>query len=147
MVMNGMSLIARFIGFTSATPAQNVGWYIITVYVHMGVNMKKLIVLLFSVLLMGCGLGDGDGSHDHIGIINGTLTSKAPVTTIVVTDDIINESSSIEVDASNSTTIKASVRKAMEYAYFEGQKDYSEGDVRIQLREDGRWEWTKSCWD
>jgi len=112
--MNGTSLIARFIGFTSAITAQSAG----------------------------C-----DGSHDHIGIINGTLTSTAPVTTIIVTDDIISESSAIEVDASNSTTIKASVRKAMEYAYFEGQKDYSEGDVRIQLREDGQWEWTKSCWD
>jgi hypothetical protein len=33
-----------------------------------------------------------------------------------------------------------------ERAYFEGQRDAIEGDVRIEKR-DGVWSWKKTCWD
>lgn len=37
---------------------------------------------------------------------------------------------------------------AMEKAYFEGQKDAIEGDVRIEyIKELKKWHWTKSPWD
>jgi len=95
--------------------------------------MKKLIFAIFAVALISCG-GD-DNSHD-IGIINGTLTSVKSEAPIMV-----------EIDATNEITLRATVLKAMEYAYFEGQKDYAEDDVRIGKTEIGEWEWTKSCWD
>ena len=34
----------------------------------------------------------------------------------------------------------------MEKAYFEGQKDAIEGDIRIQ-KVGNHYKWTKSCWD
>jgi len=34
----------------------------------------------------------------------------------------------------------------MEQAYFEGQKDAIEGDVRIE-KSGNCYKWTKSCWD
>lgn len=38
-------------------------------------------------------------------------------------------------------------REEIEKAYFEGQKDAINGDVRIRKNNDGCWVWTKSCWD
>ena len=35
----------------------------------------------------------------------------------------------------------------LEQAYFEGQKDALNGDVRIRKNGDSCWIWTKSCWD
>jgi hypothetical protein len=39
------------------------------------------------------------------------------------------------------------VTKAFEQAYFEGQKDALNGDLRIKKNNDGCWIWTKSCWN
>lgn len=39
------------------------------------------------------------------------------------------------------------MKTAFEQAYFEGQKDALEGDVRIRKNNDSCWIWTKSCWD
>lgn len=39
------------------------------------------------------------------------------------------------------------VKSGFEEAYFEGQKDALEGDIRIRKNSDGCWIWTKSCWD
>ena len=36
--------------------------------------------------------------------------------------------------------------KLMEYAYFEGQRDCLEGDIRIKNTND-QWSWIKSPWD
>lgn len=36
---------------------------------------------------------------------------------------------------------------ALEQAYFEGQKDALEGDIRIKKSSDNCWIWTKSCWN
>lgn len=38
-------------------------------------------------------------------------------------------------------------REEIEKAYFEGQKDAINGDVRIRKNNDGCWVWTKSCWN
>ena len=35
----------------------------------------------------------------------------------------------------------------MERAYFDGQRDAINGDVRIKLTSDSLYVWTKSCWD
>ncbi len=35
----------------------------------------------------------------------------------------------------------------MEYAYFEGQKDALNGDIRIGMNNVKGWVWTKSPWD
>ena len=37
--------------------------------------------------------------------------------------------------------------KALEQAYFEGQKDAINGDIRIKLNSDSIYIWTKSPWD
>lgn len=34
-----------------------------------------------------------------------------------------------------------------EKAYFEGQKDAINGDIRIKLNSDSIYIWTKSCWN
>lgn len=39
------------------------------------------------------------------------------------------------------------VKTAFKQAYFEGQKDALEGDVRIRKNNDSCWIWTKSCWN
>jgi len=36
---------------------------------------------------------------------------------------------------------------SLEEAYFEGQKDVIEGDIRIKKDNSGDWIWTKSPWD
>ncbi|MEK6829091.1 MAG: hypothetical protein AABY15_03110 [Nanoarchaeota archaeon] len=38
-------------------------------------------------------------------------------------------------------------QRILEEAYFEGQKDAINGDVRIKKNHDGCWKWTKSPWD
>ena len=40
-------------------------------------------------------------------------------------------------------------KEALEYGYFEGQKDYRNGDVRIRIYGTGEcdWCWTKNPWD
>ena len=38
-------------------------------------------------------------------------------------------------------------KEELEKAYFEGQKDAINGDIRIRKNNDGCWVWTKSCWD
>lgn len=42
--------------------------------------------------------------------------------------------------------INLQVTSAIEQAYFEGQKDYMNGDIRIEYTESG-WVWTKSPWN
>lgn len=37
--------------------------------------------------------------------------------------------------------------KALEQAYFEGQKDALNNDIRIKRNQDSCWIWTKSPWD
>lgn len=39
------------------------------------------------------------------------------------------------------------VNKKFEQAYFEGQKDALNGDIRIKKNIDSCWIWTKSPWD
>jgi hypothetical protein len=45
-------------------------------------------------------------------------------------------------------TTEDEITEACEYAYFEGQKDALEGDVRIQMNEDSTcYKWIKTPWD
>lgn len=44
------------------------------------------------------------------------------------------------------TTIIISSQVSMEKAYFEGQRDALEGDIRIK-KVDSCYVWTKSCWN
>ena len=40
------------------------------------------------------------------------------------------------------------IKRSLERAYYEGQKDYAEGDIRItDLKYDHCYSWTKSPWD
>jgi hypothetical protein len=48
----------------------------------------------------------------------------------------------------NYTILKNSIKIAQEWAYFEGQKDAVNGDVRIKYDEQSKkYSWIKSCWD
>lgn len=42
---------------------------------------------------------------------------------------------------------ESSLQEIAEVAYFEGQKDYSEGDIRIKFNFDSCYIWNKSPWD
>ena len=42
---------------------------------------------------------------------------------------------------------KTEIIKVIEQAYFEGQRDYANGDVRIKFTKDSCWVWSKSPWD
>ena len=53
-------------------------------------------------------------------------------------DNIKYQKSLIEIDDM--------IHTYMEKAYFEGQKDAIEGDIRIQ-KVGNHYKWTKSCWD
>lgn len=44
-------------------------------------------------------------------------------------------------------TLQTRRLKYMEYAYFEGQRDALNGDIRIEKKENGYYRWTKTCWD
>ena len=46
-----------------------------------------------------------------------------------------------------SVIMQNDLTKAIEYGYYEGQKDALTGDIRIKLNEDSIWVWTKSPWD
>jgi hypothetical protein len=39
------------------------------------------------------------------------------------------------------------INRDFEKAYFEGQKDYLQGDIRIKVDSVGHFYWTKSPWD
>jgi len=39
------------------------------------------------------------------------------------------------------------LQEALEYAYFEGQRDFANGDIRIEWITDSCWTWTKSPWN
>lgn len=43
--------------------------------------------------------------------------------------------------------MKDDLIKAIEYGYFEGQKDALSKDIRVKLNEDSVWVWTKSPWN
>ena len=42
---------------------------------------------------------------------------------------------------------KKALTKVLEQAYFEGQKDAINGDIRIKLNSDSIYVWTKSPWE
>lgn len=42
---------------------------------------------------------------------------------------------------------QSAVTKALEQAYFEGQRDALEKDIRIKRNQDSCWIWIKSPWD
>lgn len=42
---------------------------------------------------------------------------------------------------------ESDLKKALEQAYFEGQRDVLENDVRIKRNQDSCWIWIKSPWD
>jgi len=44
------------------------------------------------------------------------------------------------------TNLASAVVTTMEYAYMEGQRDYAEGDIRIEKIDDD-WKWSSSPWD
>jgi len=39
------------------------------------------------------------------------------------------------------------IKESCEKAYFEGQRDAIDGDIRIKLNSDSTYVWTKSCWN
>lgn len=43
--------------------------------------------------------------------------------------------------------LQKDIEEIAEKAYFEGQRDYMEGDIRIGYNADGCYYWTKSPWD
>ena len=45
------------------------------------------------------------------------------------------------------TATNLKIKEAVEKAYFEGQRDAINEDVRIELNSDSIYIWTKSCWD
>lgn len=47
----------------------------------------------------------------------------------------------------NITEVKEAATFDAENAYFEGQKDALEGDIRIKRSKDSCWIWTKSPWN
>ena len=50
-------------------------------------------------------------------------------------------------DEKNLDVLTNVVTIELERAYFEGQKDAIEGDIRIELTDSGNYIWTSSPWD
>jgi len=53
----------------------------------------------------------------------------------------------VEVVRVDSSKLECTVTDAMEFAYFEGQKDALCKDVRVARKSNGDWMWLKSPWD
>ena len=52
------------------------------------------------------------------------------------------------IDKRQGAVIYNAVKIAQEWAYFEGQKEAMNGDIRIKYDEQLKtYSWTKSCWD
>ena len=49
--------------------------------------------------------------------------------------------------SSSVSSVQHVIKKEFERAYFEGQRDAIEGDIRIKKTRDNCWIWTKTCWD
>jgi hypothetical protein len=47
----------------------------------------------------------------------------------------------------NIHNIEEAAESLAEKCYFEGQKDYAEGDIRVKLTNDSCWVWIKSPWN
>lgn len=47
----------------------------------------------------------------------------------------------------SSDSVSSAVSSGLEQAYFEGQRDAINGDVRIERNQDGNYIWRKSPWD
>ena len=62
---------------------------------------------------------------------------------LVIITSCVKEDKVILENHDHSMTIK----EAMEYAYFEGQKDCLNGDIRIQQVDDSSYIWIASPWD
>lgn len=67
------------------------------------------------------------------------------ISMIIIGYMLINKS--IEREKEKSTSIQQVIKKECERAYFEGQRDAIEGDIRIKKTKESCWIWTKSCWD
>ena len=53
-----------------------------------------------------------------------------------------------QVSQVNLTALKNVIQISQEWAYFQGQKEAMNGDVRIKYdTETKKYSWTKSCWD
>lgn len=57
---------------------------------------------------------------------------------------IINSKQQFTVDEQKLDEI---IQQKMEYAYFEGQKDAINGNIRIEKNTDTSWIWIESPWD
>ena len=53
----------------------------------------------------------------------------------------------ITLNNMTSKQFKDILDRKMEYAYFEGQKDCIEGNIKIEWTFDGKWEWKGTPWD
>lgn len=52
----------------------------------------------------------------------------------------------VKKDEIRESKFETSIQENIEKAYFEGQRDAIEGDIRIK-KVDSCYVWTKSCWD
>jgi len=53
----------------------------------------------------------------------------------------------MEQNKANSKKVFETSQEALEYAYFEGQKDAMENVIRIKKNDRGCWGWSESPWD
>lgn len=65
---------------------------------------------------------------------------------VLVTVLLFSCSSKQEDKKDNFQNLEIELRSIIEQAYFEGQRDALNNDIRIK-REGGKWIWTKSPWD
>lgn len=52
-------------------------------------------------------------------------------------------------DSESETKLKFedAILMEIEHAYFKGQSDYLDGDIRVAKDSHGRYVWVRSCWD
>jgi len=74
-----------------------------------------------------------------------TISASMLVGTIVWTPAVVKKSEVPKIEISE-VQLKQMNKLASEYAYFEGQRDALEGDIRV-AKKDSAWIWVKSPWD
>lgn len=104
--------------------------------------MKGLLFAWIVFLLIGI------STIGYLGYVGTTALyqhfSKAKTTTKAVsTKNVIHATDETDLNKQ----INNILQERMEEAYFEGQRDYMEGDIRIAVDADSIFYWTKSPWD
>ena len=82
-----------------------------------------------------------------LGWIAATKSSRVKTISLVLITTLYTNIHWMYLPDMGGETLNKKIEFYMEYAYSEGQIDYSKGDMRIEIDSIGNYNWCKSPWD